>query len=128
MDLWRPILGGVYEVSVLGDVRRVAPGRGTIRDRPRKCQNKDGYRSVSLSVEGKPRRYYVHRLVAEAFLGPIPAGLIVNHKDGDRWNAALTNLEYVTHKENSILAGRAGQLAQGEQHRYAKATEEQVRE
>ena len=48
----------------------------------------------------------IHSMVAAAFLGERPAGLVVNHKDGTRTNNNIINLEYVTHKEN-LRHGRA---------------------
>lgn len=45
----------------------------------------------------------VHTLVAEAFLGPRPEGMVVHHKDGNRDNCHLSNLEYVTLAENARL-------------------------
>jgi len=119
--MWKPVLEGVYEVSSLGDVRRVSTGR-LLRQ-----QWKDGYRSVTLSTGGFVRRYYAHRLVAEGFLGPSLLGHIVNHKDGVRSNNTWTNLEYTTPQQNSQRAGANGQLRQGEKHPHAKVTADDVR-
>ncbi len=47
-------------------------------------------------------RDYVHRLVAEHFIGPCPEdGMVVNHKDGDPFNNHVSNLEWATVSENS---------------------------
>ncbi len=64
-------------------------------------QNKSGY--FAAVIEGKPRRgVMVHRLVASTFLGPPPSRKCseVNHKDMDRGNNRVENLEYVTRSEN----------------------------
>ena len=64
------------------------------------CQ--DGYFSTLYSTSSGPKRQRVHRLVALAFLGgpPSPERSHVNHKDGDKENNTVTNLEYVTPAEN----------------------------
>lgn len=53
---------------------------------------------------GVKRSVGMHRLVAAAFIGPCPDGLEVNHKDGDKKNNRVENLEYVTHRENILHA------------------------
>ena len=63
---------------------------------------KEGYRAVTLHLNSHGRFEYVHRLVAAAFLGEPPSLLHthVNHKDGDKGNNALSNLEYATPNSN----------------------------
>lgn len=63
---------------------------------------KDGYRAVTLHLNSHSRSVCVHRLVAAAFLGEPPSLLHthVNHKDGDRGNNTLSNLEYATPAAN----------------------------
>src|SRR5699024_2829267 len=46
--------------------------------------------------------YYAHRLVAEAFIGEIPKGYVVNHINGIKHDNRIDNLEIITEKENSI--------------------------
>lgn len=59
-----------------------------------------GYLQVSLSKDGKKTKRYVHDLVAEAFI-PNPNNLKeVNHKDYNKANNRVTNLEWCTHQEN----------------------------
>jgi hypothetical protein len=59
-----------------------------------------GYLFVVLCADGKKSKKDIHRLVAEVFIGP-PLGLCVNHKDGDKVNNHVSNLEYVTYAENN---------------------------
>lgn len=68
-----------------------------------------GYRSVSISESGISSNHYVHRLVARAFLGPAPSLKCsqVNHRDSDRCNNRVENLEYVTPSENTRHSYRA---------------------
>lgn len=77
--------------------------------------DRGGYRFVILSDRGGIRRkFYVHRLVAAAFVGRCPTGKEVGHIDHDRSNNRFGNLEYVTRRENlhhAIKAGRAPQLS-----------------
>lgn len=59
-----------------------------------------GYAQIPLCKDGKYTRRAVHRCVWEAFVGPIPDNLQVNHKDLNRSNNALDNLELVTRQQN----------------------------
>jgi hypothetical protein len=68
----------------------------------------------------------VHHLVAEAFIGARPAGLVTNHIDGDKLNNTPANLEYVTAAENERHCVENGLKAKGERHGSAKLTAEQV--
>jgi hypothetical protein len=101
---WRPIteLDDFYAVSNLGRVRRERPGKSTYIGRLIPYGLSNGYLMVNLFHNGKTKRRAVHRLVAIAFLGVPPSGKEVNHKDGNRQNAHLDNLEYVTRQENII--------------------------
>ena len=61
---------------------------------------KDGYVIISLSKGGKKYKCYLHRLVAETFI-PNPDNLPqVNHKDEDKTNNCVSNLEWITPKDN----------------------------
>lgn len=62
--------------------------------------NRTHYLIVDLCRESKYTKKAVHRLVWEAFNGPIPGRLEVNHKDLDRGNNMLDNLELLTHQQN----------------------------
>ncbi|WP_430787177.1 HNH endonuclease signature motif containing protein [Virgibacillus flavescens] len=64
--------------------------------------NTGGYRTVNISVDGNGTRLLVHRLVAEAFISNPENKPVVNHIDCNRSNASVDNLEWVTHRENSI--------------------------
>ena len=108
-EFWRPFpvegYEKVYKVSSTGRVMRVA----TQKILTTNCNGR--YRSVTLSrFPGDKRiRREVHRLVAQAFLGDYP-GLVVNHKDHDRYNNCVENLEWVTQAENLAHARAAGRL------------------
>ncbi len=92
-EIWRPC-GGNYEVSDLGNVRN-----------PRKVLKKSvkqvsGYEFVVIYLDGKWKGKYVHRLVWETFNGKVPTGFEINHRDENKLNNSLSNLELVTHKQN----------------------------
>lgn len=62
--------------------------------------NPKGYPRITLSKHGKIKQFFVHRLVAETFLGKVPDGYSVNHIDGNKQNNDLSNLEIITHAAN----------------------------
>ncbi len=108
-EQWKLFHDGFYEVSNYGRVRRVARAKGARPGRvlrPRLCSQ--GYPRAGLYIAGKRTDAKVHRLVANAFLGPCPSGKQVNHKDGVKTNNHAENLEYVTPSENIQHSYRNG--------------------
>ena len=110
IEEWRPIEGyeGLYEISSYGRVRSldkyVKSKSESYRLHKGKVlspeKNTRGYLSVVLSYNGKHKTITVHRLVAQAFL-PNPDNLPeINHKDEDKTNNNVTNLEWCDHKYN----------------------------
>jgi hypothetical protein len=100
-ERWLPVVGyeGLYEVSDWGRVRSL--GRATTAGRILvRTYRRDLYPSVALCRNGRPKQKSVHQLVAGAFIGPRPIGKDIDHIDGDRNNACVTNLRYVTRAEN----------------------------
>lgn len=125
-EQWKQCLPG-YEVSDQGRVRRSDPGRKTWAGRILKSQVQViGYESVRPTVDGKNKHFYVHDLVAAAFIGPKPDGASVNHKNGVKRDNFPANLEYVSHAENMKHAAEAGLMAHGEGHGASRLTEEDV--
>ena len=99
MENWKEIDGyeGLYEVSDLGRVKSFWHGKERIL-KPGK--NTCGYLHVSLFKDGKVKQPKIHRLVAEAFI-PNPDNLeTVNHKDEVKTNNAVSNLEWMSIKDN----------------------------
>jgi hypothetical protein len=88
-----------YEVSNIGNVRSLKRGKVTSI---KPSLSSSGYRLVCLLDKNKRRTTnYIHRLVAEAFIPTENLSrAIVNHKDRDRLNNAVDNLEWVTYTEN----------------------------
>ena len=103
---WKPIPGyeGLYEVSNWGrvksykynsDGRILSPGKNT-----------NGYYMVNLWKDGKVKMRTIHRLVATAFI-PNPSKLpIINHRDENKQNNHVTNLEWCDHSYNNSYGTR----------------------
>ena len=86
-----------------------------------------GYPTVNLSDGVGKRRWYVHRLVLEAFVGPRPEGMACRHLDGDRANNRVENLAWGTYSENERDKLRHGTWLMGEAIN-ARLTEAEVLE
>ena len=129
-ERWAPVLGweGVYEASTMGRIKRIARARGaTPGSVTTGYHERNGYVKVSLYKDGIEFRTWLHRIIAMAFLGPIPEGHEVNHKDSDPSNDTIDNLEYVTHRQNLIHAVDRGRTLTGERCYNAVLTEDGVR-
>lgn len=108
MEKWRDIAGyeGYYMVSDMGNVksleRKVITYQGlkTRKGRIIKPCDTNGYSRICLHKDGHKKMANIHRLVCEAFLTPIKGKTIVNHKDGNRSNNVLGNLEWCNQSEN----------------------------
>ena len=95
-EIWKPIVGyeSYYEVSNFGRVKN------TRFNKLKKSRIRAGYYSVTLFKEGHLKSISIHRAMAEAFLENKKE--CVNHIDGNRLNNNLDNLEWVSHRENSV--------------------------
>lgn len=85
-----------------------------------------GYKRVGIMKDAKQRHFFVHRLVAITFLDNPENKRTVNHKDGNKTNNSLDNLEWATDRENSLHATTNGLAALGENHHKSKLTENDV--
>lgn len=111
-EIWHPCVGFEthYEVSNLGNVRSIERmvnnrlGNG-LRKSPAKSlkqgKSKSGYLIVSFCVDGVKSNQTVHRLVARAFISNESNKPQVNHKDGNKHNNCVDNLEWATVSENA---------------------------
>lgn len=98
-----------YQISNQGRIQRIKSGPRTYMGRLLNgWPNNQGYIHVDLWQNKKKHRFKLHRLITKIFLGDCPLGKEVNHKDGNKANNRLENLEYVTRKENSYHAHKYG--------------------
>lgn len=100
--------------------------RGKMQELVQRVQWK--YLAVGVSVNGKYTKRHVHRLLALTFIPNPENKEEVNHKDGNKLNNSLDNLEWVTKKENARHAQRTGltPIPSGEKNGRSVLTEEQV--
>lgn len=127
---WRPVpdFEGLYEVSSYGRVRSLP--RAMWQKNARRFVTRGGrvlvgcvqagYRQVTITKRGRYCVRHVHTLVAAAFLGARPAGMLICHKDGVSLNNASANLRYDSPQGNSDDMKLHGTVLRGERHGYAK--------
>lgn len=128
-ESWRPILSDFYSVSDRGRVKRIRTQSGKMKNFVMRTSiDRYGYPRIALSVNGVYFYRAIHSLVAEAFFGPRQKGRAVNHLDGNKKNNSVSNLEYVTYRENQQHASRHELLAMRERHHKAKLTTKDVLE
>lgn len=132
---WRsiPSLNNRYEVTPYGQIRNAKTKRIL-----HQYLNIHGYFALQVKIApNKKKNISVHRVVAEVFIGRCPEGYVVNHKDGNKQNNHVSNLEYVTPSQNNQHALDNGlrhpanmkkYSPKGEQHYRAKITKEIVYE
>ncbi len=124
----------LYCINCFGDI--VAPSYVDKNKKIRKIKlikptlTKKGYLRVALNKNGKQKRLYVHRLVAEAFIPKTENKPYINHIDGNKQNNHYSNLEWCTNRENIIhsyrMGLRVGTVHIGEKNNNAKLTNQDV--
>lgn len=128
-EIWKeiPEFNGIYAVSNFGNVRNLKYQK----TKKQSIHKAIGYKYVCLCKSGVCKTFYIHRLVAEIFLGH-ETNLEVNHKDGNKENNHISNLEWVTHHENILHSHRIGlnkiNQVKGSRTGTAKLNEQQVSE
>ena len=93
---------GHYTIHSDGNIITNNPYKKTMcgKDMKPYTHPKNGYQSIDLRIDKKHFRYLLHRLVAECFIPNPENKPEVNHKDGDKTNNHISNLEWMTKAEN----------------------------
>lgn len=144
-EIWKPVVGyeGIYEVSDQGRMRSLdrtvlhKDGRKTRRPGMVLVANPNslGYPRVSLCKDGDSHWSTLHAIVAQTFLPKPPRKIgatrrdfVVNHKDGNKLNNHVSNLEYITSTANIYHARATGLLSvKGVKNNKAKLSDDDVR-
>lgn len=111
IEIWKDIKGyeGLYQISNLGNLKSIKKGNNKLI----KLQNNQRYYRNNLWKNCKYKTFSIHRLVAEAFI-PNPNNFnIINHKDGNKLNNCVDNLEWCTQSHNVKESHRLGLQIQG---------------
>ena len=112
-EIWKDIPGyeGLYQVSNLGRVKSLVYVTRCSQVKREKILTQamhNGYVYVTLHKDGSMKSKRVHRLVANAFIPNEAQKRCVNHKNGNKQDNTVMNLEWCTHSENSIHAWNTG--------------------
>lgn len=114
-EIWKDIVDyeGLYQVSNLGRVKRLehyvflknryGQKKNLYKEKiANQIETKHGYLKVSLSKNGKGKQYFVHRLVAQAFISNIENKPEIDHIDTNKKNNCVDNLRFCWHLENMV--------------------------
>lgn len=99
-EIWKDIQNyeGIYQISNFGNIKSC--------NGLRKLDNSNGYSKLTLNLNSKKRKFYAHRLVAIHFIPNQNNLPQVNHKDGNKFNNHVDNLEWVSRSENMCHANK----------------------
>lgn len=137
-EIWKDIPGyeGRYQISDSGKVKSLArvskskyPGGNPVKMRILKSTiNPGGYEVVILCKDAKTKCIGIHRLIATAFIPTINGKDHINHKNGNRLDNTIENLEWCTNQENQTHSWKhnSRQPLRGENNGHAKIKPEDV--
>jgi predicted DNA-binding protein (UPF0251 family) len=118
---WKRIANTEYKVSNKGEIYSEKSAKLL-----RQNDDGNGYMKVTLWIDGMQSSEKVHRLVATAFLPKMQHQTTVNHKDGDKLNNCVSNLEWLSHSDNMRHAHITGLMQKGSECTNAKLDEASV--
>ena len=139
MEVWKSIKNydGYYEISDYGNVkslkRDIERSDGTLyrvkKDIILRPAILYGYPKVRLNMKNKGKMYFIHCLVANAFIinKPKSCKYEVMHLDGNKLNNHISNLRFGSHRCNEAFKEEHGTLIKGESHFNSKLTESDVK-
>lgn len=138
-ELWKDVVGfeGLYQFNKCGtlkssdrweytknrfsDFKRLRVGKTMVP-----YVDKNGRYRVCLCKKGLPKKFFIHRLMLETFVGPCPVGMEACHINDDPSDNRLENLYWGTREENNKDKIRNGKTAKGEKNGQSKLSTYQV--
>lgn len=135
-EIWKQIDDGYgqYQISTFGRVRSLKRKNEKILSLDK---DRNGYMNVKLSKDGVIQKFKVHRLVALAFIANPDNLPEINHKDGNKANNCINNLEWTTRSQNmkhaydtglKVVSEESGGVSYGENNGRHKLTQQDVDE
>lgn len=121
-EVWKDVIGyeGLYQVSNFGNVKSLGNEFSRKERFLKSSPQSKGYLTVVLQKNATRKTVLVHRLVAEHFIYNIESKSQVNHIDGDKTHNIVSNLEWVSHRENLDHAIKNNLTLKGEENRNSK--------
>lgn len=122
MEKWCKIQEFDYEISSQGRLRNLKTNKLLSTS----SINSEGYVIVCLRKDGKSHSKRFHRLLADYFIPKINGKEYINHINGVKTDNRIENLEWCTHKENSIHAIKIGLYNNDIHRKYDKSIDEEI--
>lgn len=121
-EIWKDIKNyeGLYQISNLGKIKTLGNNK-TKKEKIKSTRNdKKGYEKVDLCKNGQIRTFFVHRLVAQAFISNVKNLKEINHKDENPKNNVVTNLEWCDRSYNINYGSRNKKVSEAQKGHNGK--------